>query len=96
MSVRSTIESQLLQTAEEHGRALQPLTDELKLFDSGLDSLSFATVVMRLAESLGVDPFNSGTAIEFPATLRDFVRRYESALSEQQVTDLKLGTETAV
>lgn len=96
MSVRSTIESQLLRTAEEHGRTLEPLTDELKLLESGLDSLSFATIVMRLADSLGVDPFNSGIAIEFPATLGDFVRMYESSLSEPQVTGLKVRSGTAV
>jgi hypothetical protein len=95
MSVRSVIESQLLRTAQEHGRLLQPLTDELKLLESGLDSLSFAIVVMGLADSLGVDPFNSGTAIEFPVTLGDFVRMYESSLSEQQVTDLKMRSRTA-
>jgi hypothetical protein len=93
--VRSTIESQLRRTAEEHGRTLQPLTDELKLLESGLDSLSFAIVVICLADSLGIDPFNSGTAIQFPVTLGDFVRMYESSLSEQQLTDVKLGSATA-
>jgi acyl carrier protein len=96
MSVRSTIESQLLRTAEEHGRTLEPLTDELKLLESGLDSLSLATIVMRLADSLGVEPFSSGIAIEFPATLGDFVRMYERSLSEPQVTGLKLRSGTAV
>ena len=39
MSVRSTIASQLREVAVEHERTLAPLTDELKLLESGLDSL---------------------------------------------------------
>jgi acyl carrier protein len=82
MSVKSTIESQLRRIAVEHGRTLEPLTDELKLLESGLDSLSFAIVIMRLADSLGVDPFNSGKAIDSPVTLGDLIRMYETFLPE--------------
>jgi aryl carrier-like protein len=95
VSVRSTIASLLHQVAEEHGRKLEPLTDDLKLLESGLDSLSFAIVVMRLADSLGVDPFNSGRAIEFPVTFGDFVRMYERFLPERQVADAAVGSGTA-
>jgi hypothetical protein len=76
--VRSAIESQLRQVALEHGRTLAPLTDTLKLLESGLDSLSLATLVIRLEDSLGIDPFKSGSAIEFPVTFGDFVRMYEA------------------
>lgn len=82
MSVRSTIESHLRRIASEHGRRLEPLTDELKLLESGLDSLSLAIVVMHLADSLGVDPLNGGRSIQFPATLGEFVRMYETCLPE--------------
>src|SRR6185295_8314118 len=47
MSVRSTITSQFQQVAIEQERALSPLSDELKLVHSGLDSLSFAIIVAR-------------------------------------------------
>jgi hypothetical protein len=77
-SLRSEIESQLRQVALEHGRILPPLTDAVKLLESGLDSLSLATVVIRLAEALGIDPFGSGETIEFPVTFGDFVRAYEA------------------
>ena len=76
-SLRSEIESQLRQVALEHGRILPPLTDTLRLLESGLDSLSIATVVLRLADTLGVDPFKDGVAIEFPVTFGDLVRAYE-------------------
>ena len=77
VSVRSTITLQFQQVAREHGRTLAPLTDDLKLFDSGLDSLSLATIVARLADLLSSDPFNSGVAVSFPGTFGDFVRIYE-------------------
>jgi acyl carrier protein len=82
VSVKSTIEQHLRRIAADHGRTLEPLTDELKLLESGLDSLSFAIVIMRLADSLGIDPFNSGKAIEYPVTLGDFIRMYETFLPE--------------
>lgn len=78
VSVRSTIESEIRQIALEHGRTLAPLTDDLRFLESGLDSLSLAILLVRLEDSLGADPFNSGGAIAFPATLGDFVRMYEA------------------
>jgi acyl carrier protein len=78
MSVRSTIASQFQQVASEQERTLAPLSEELKLLDSGLDSLSFAIIVARLEDSLGVDPFNSSAAVDFPVTFGDFVRLYEN------------------
>ncbi|MBS0579395.1 MAG: acyl carrier protein [Proteobacteria bacterium] len=78
MSVRSTITSQFQQVAVEQDRALSPLSDELKLVQSGLDSLSFAIIVARLEDSLGVDPFNAAEAVDFPVTFGDFVRLYEN------------------
>lgn len=77
MSVRSTITSQFQQVAAEQERKLSALTDDLKLIDCGLDSLSFAIIVARLEDSLGVDPFNSEQAVDFPVTFGDFVKLYE-------------------
>jgi acyl carrier protein len=77
MSVRSTIQSHFEQVAVEQERKLAPLTDNLKLIDCGLDSLSFAIIVARLEDSLGVDPFNSDQGIDFPVTFGDLVRLYE-------------------
>jgi acyl carrier protein len=77
MSVRSEIASQFAQVAAEQERKLSQLTDDLKLIDCGLDSLSFAIVVARLEDSLGVDPFNSDQAVDFPVTFGDFVKLYE-------------------
>jgi acyl carrier protein len=76
MSVRSTITSLFEEVAREQQRTLTPLSDDLKLLQSGLDSLSFALIVARLEDTLGFDPFE--TAESFPVTFGDFVKLYES------------------
>jgi acyl carrier protein len=65
------------EVAREQQRQLAVLTDDLKLLESGLDSLSFALIVARLEDTLGYDPFES--AESFPVTFGDFVRLYESS-----------------
>jgi acyl carrier protein len=79
MNVRSEIVDQFTQVAQGQGLPLAPLTDDLKLLDSGLDSLCFAIVVARLEGSLGVDPFSSSEDASFPSTFGDFVSFYEQA-----------------
>jgi acyl carrier protein len=64
------------EVAREQQRKLAPLTDQLRLLESGLDSLSFALIVARLEEALGYDPFD--TAESFPVTFGDFVKLYEN------------------
>ncbi len=77
MTVRATIARQMEQVAAEQFRRLAPLTDDLILLDSGLDSLCFAILVSRLEDELGVDPFADAEAIAFPVTFKDFVQFYE-------------------
>ncbi len=79
MSVRTTITTQFQQVAQEHQRTLTPLSDDTKLIESGLDSLSFAVIVARLEDLLGIDPFNAADVLEFPVTFGDFVRLYEAS-----------------
>jgi hypothetical protein len=78
MSVRATVISQFEQVALEQRRKMPPLTDDLKLLDSGLDSLSFALIVARLEDGLGYDPFDTPEEIRFPVTFSDFVKLYEN------------------
>jgi acyl carrier protein len=75
--VRSTIQSLFEQVAAEQERRLATLTDDVRLIDCGLDSLSFAIIVVRLEDRLGVDPFSSAETTDFPVTFGDFVRLYE-------------------
>jgi len=78
MSVRSVITSQFEQVALEQKRQLARLSDDLRLLESGLDSLSFALIVMRLEEALGFDPFDTAEDAKFPVTFGDFVKLYEN------------------
>jgi hypothetical protein len=79
MTVRSEIESQFKYVAEEHDKRLAPLTDDLELLESGLDSLCFAVVVARLEGAIGVDPFSASEDAIFPVTFGEFVKFYEEA-----------------
>jgi acyl carrier protein len=78
MSLRSTIISQIQQVAKEQKTPLAPLTDSLALADSGLDSLCFAILVVRLEDALGIDPFSTSDG-HFPVTLGEFIGLYENA-----------------
>ncbi len=77
MSVKLTIMQQMEQVAQEHGRILAPLNDDLVLANCGLDSLGFAVLVARLEDTLGIDPFTAAEDAFFPLTLGDFVKVYE-------------------
>jgi len=79
MTVRSEIVAQFTEVALEHDKRLSPLTDDMELLDSGLDSLCFAVVVARLEGSLGVDPFSAAEDTRFPVTFGEFVTLYENA-----------------
>ena len=77
MSIRLTILAQIKEVAAEQGKPLRPLTDDLVLLESGLDSLCFAILVARLEDELGSDPFTSSDDVYFPVTLGDFIGFYE-------------------
>jgi acyl carrier protein len=79
MNVRSEIVAQFTQVAQENSKQLAPLEDNLELLASGLDSLCFAVVVVRLEGLFGVDPFSSSENTHFPVTFGEFVTFYENA-----------------
>ena len=80
MSVRSEVITQFRQVAEEQNKQLAALDDDLRLLESGLDSLCFAVIVARLEDVLGTDPFSTAEDTPFPVTLGDFVKSYENAM----------------
>jgi acyl carrier protein len=79
MLVRSEIVSLLKEVATEQHKTLAPLSDQLGLLDTGLDSLCFAIIVARLEDRLGFDPFSSAEDARFPVTVGDFIKFYEQA-----------------
>ncbi len=83
--LRSVVVACFETVAADQERALRPLSDDLLLLDSGLDSLCFAIIVARLEDELGVDPFSELDDAHFPVSFREFVQLYESAAAKVQV-----------
>jgi len=79
MSVGTEIRTLFGEVAKEQNKTLAPLTDELGLLETGLDSLCFAIIVARLEDRFGLDPFSADDEIDFPVTVGDFIRLYENA-----------------
>ncbi|MBV8776740.1 MAG: acyl carrier protein [Alphaproteobacteria bacterium] len=79
MSVGTEIRTLFAEVAKEQNKTLAPLTDELGLLETGLDSLCFAIIVARLEDRFGLDPFSADDEIDFPVTVGDFIRLYENA-----------------
>jgi hypothetical protein len=79
MSVRQAVLDQVTLVAEQQRKTLQPLTDDLPLIGSGLDSLCIAIIVANLEDEVGIDPFGVGGGVEMPTTLGEFITLYENA-----------------
>ena len=79
MSVRLAIMEQMAQVAQEHGKILAPLRDDLVLADSGLNSLSFAVLIARLEDTLSINLFTAAKVNFLPVTFGDFVKMFENA-----------------
>ncbi len=77
VSMRDAIITEIKAIAQEHDKTLAPLTDNLVLLDSGLDSLCFAILVARLEDRFGMDPFSATDEAVFPVTLGDFIGLYQ-------------------
>jgi hypothetical protein len=79
MSLRATIVNEMQTVAADQNITLPPLTDELPLNGSGLDSLCFAILVARLEDITGRDPLSEAQGTRFPTTIGEFVALYEEA-----------------
>jgi len=91
MSVKATVISEIQQIADDDKKSLPPLTDDLVLLDSGLDSLAIAILVARLEETLGFDPFTESDDAAYPVTLGDFIRFYERAAESHDIDSRQAG-----
>ncbi len=78
MNVRSAVVDEFVRVAQEHSKGLPPLTDNMPLLESGLDSLCFAIIVTRLEDALGIDPFAADDSL-FPITFGEFVQLYQTS-----------------
>jgi acyl carrier protein len=58
-------------------QARKSLTEDTALLESGLDSLGFAVLVVKLEENLGYDPFVLMSQPVYPRTFGEFLDIYE-------------------
>ena len=79
MSHRDKICEEIVRVAQEQDKKIPKIDDGLVLLESGLDSLCFAILVVRLEEVLGKDPFSEQDELVYPVTLGDLVKLYEPA-----------------
>ena len=79
MPVREVICSTAREILSGRGRDVADWTDAMGLFAGGLglDSLDFATLVVRLEQQTGYDPFRSGDQDRLPRTLGELISIYE-------------------
>jgi len=80
MSLKATILGEIRTIAASQKKVLAPLTDDLPLHESGLDSLCFAILVARLEDITGRDPLSEAQDGRFPRTIGEFLALYEEAL----------------
>lgn len=78
-SIRAVVIAQLIEVAAQQRKSLAALSDDLKLLESGLDSLGIAVLVAALDDRLDIDPFAGHEELAFPVTLGEFIALYESA-----------------
>jgi acyl carrier protein len=75
--LREKVLACLADAAEARGmRADLDLKDNSVLLDSGLDSLGFAVLVVRLEDTLGYDPFVLMSEPVYPKTFGEFLDIY--------------------
>jgi acyl carrier protein len=79
MSIRTIVLDQMATIARQQNKKLRPLTDDLALIDSGLDSLCLAILVAKLDGELNIDPFAVDDGVAMPTTVGELVNLYESA-----------------
>ncbi len=77
--IREAIERQFEAVATAQDKRLAPLSDDLVLLESGLDSLCFAIIVAELEDRLGLDPFSAAEDVYFPVTFGEFIAFYQRA-----------------
>jgi acyl carrier protein len=78
VSIRMVVYDRVKSVADQQRKLLPPLTDDLRMLESGLDSLCIAILIANLDDELNLNPFDADD-VEIPVTLGDLVRVYENA-----------------
>ncbi|HMK90138.1 MAG TPA: acyl carrier protein [Methylocystis sp.] len=80
--IRERIKALFEQIWREDRRGDPPLlTDQTVLLKTGIDSMSYAVLLARLEDELGLDPFLNAEEIRYPQTFGELAEFYASAKS---------------
>lgn len=77
LGLREKIVTAIYEIADQRGVEIHQIEDDTVLLESGLDSLGFAILVVRLEEELGYDPFVMMDQPVYPRTLSEFIEIYQ-------------------
>lgn len=86
--MQDSLESTIIQVFQDvfreqkQGETAPELSADSILLETGLDSLGFAILVVRLEETLGYDPFVLSTEAYYPKTFGEFVAFYQANQSK--------------
>ena len=85
MSAKQVIIEEMNAVATMQNVSLAEFDDSLPMLESGLDSLGFAILVVRLEDRLGVDPFSAAETTAFPTTLGELVGIYDAFIPKNKL-----------
>ncbi|HWE82929.1 MAG TPA: acyl carrier protein [Gaiellaceae bacterium] len=77
--IRSVIVDEIDSLLLEADQPVRPLADQDVLLETGLDSLAFAVLIVRLEDRLGYDPFTDLAEPVYPQTLGELCQVYALA-----------------
>ena len=82
--MQDSLENQIVEIFQQvfkeqcEGKNIPDLKTDSVLLETGLDSLGFAILVVRLEEALGFDPFVLSSKAYYPRTFGDLVEFYRA------------------
>lgn len=83
MDLETIVGDEVRRQAEASGGgAAGPLSRDVRLADTGLDSLGFTTLVVELERRLGTDPFGGDDEITYPETFGELVDLYAATVGQ--------------
>ena len=83
LELKQLVISEMHEIAEQNFlNLIDTLEDNTVLLESGLDSMCFAALVVRLEILLEIDPFADSNVSYYPSTLIEFVNFYFSKMQK--------------
>lgn len=79
MSLRLNLITEMERIAQEHGKRLPLLADDVILLETEFDSLCFALLVAGMEDQAGLDPFSEMDMEDLPVTVGDLIALYDRA-----------------